>query len=202
MTAFRKKPTDENDIILGYYDHRKGTGAKGIKFMTALYYAENIALPASFQIVAKTEFYTDPKDGKTKRRCPAPKNQYCREMIKQAAVNQVAFCYVLADVWFASAENMIFVKHEVKKNFVMTVKTNRKIAIGCNNKRQGRYVRTGKTGFRTDTPVEIFPENADFPMLLVRQVFADKDGSTGILYLITSDTGMTYGQITAICRKR
>jgi hypothetical protein len=37
---------------------------------------------------------------------------------------------------------------------------------------------------------------------LIRQVFADKDGSTGILYLATGDTAMTYEQITAACRKR
>jgi len=195
-----KPSTDENDIICWHYDHCKGVRVKGINFMTALYYVHNIALPVSFQLIAKTEYYTDPKDGKTKRRCPVPKNQYCREMIKQAAINQAAFRYVLTDVWFASAENMMFIKHEVKKDFVMPVRTNRKIALSRDNKKQGRYVRAGKADFRTDTRVEIFPEDVYFPMLFIRQVFADKDGSEGIPYLVTDDTALTYAQITAAWR--
>jgi len=39
-------------------------------------------------------------------------------------------------------------------------------------------------------------------MLLVKQVFVNKDGSTGILYLVSSDIGMTYKQIIEIYRKR
>lgn len=197
-----KPSTDENDIICWHYDHCKGISVKGINFMTALYYIGDIALPVSFQLIAKTEYYVDSKDGKEKRRCPVPKNQYCREMIKQAVINQIPFRYVLTDVWFASAENMMFIRHDVKKDFVMPVKTNRKIALSHDDRRQGRYVRADKVDFRTDNPIEIFLEDVDFPMLLVRQVFANKDGSTGILYLISSDTGLTYEQITTTYRKR
>lgn len=39
-------------------------------------------------------------------------------------------------------------------------------------------------------------------MLLIRQVFANKDGSEGILYLVTDDTALTYEHITAAYRKR
>jgi hypothetical protein len=39
-------------------------------------------------------------------------------------------------------------------------------------------------------------------MFLVKQVFADKDGSTGILYLVSSDITLIYEQITTIYRKR
>ncbi len=197
-----KPSTDENDIICWHYDHCQGRSVRGINFMTALYHVQNTSLPVGFQIVAKTEYYTDPKDGKEKRRCPVPKNQYCREMIKQAVVNQILFRYVLTDVWFASAENMMFIRHDAEKDFVMPVKTNRKIALSYDDRRQGRYVRTDKAVFRTDIPIEIFPEDVDFPMLPVKQVFANKDGSTGILYPVTSDTTLTYEQITALYRKR
>jgi len=124
-----KPPTDENDIICWHYDHCKGVSVKGINFMTALYYVRDIALPVSFQLIAKTEYFIDPKDGEEKRRCPVPKNQYCREMIKQAVINQIMFRYVLTDVWFASSENMMFIRHDLKKDFVMPVRTNRKIAM-------------------------------------------------------------------------
>ena len=197
-----KPSTDENDIICRHYDHCKGISVKGINFMTALYYVRNTALPVGFQIIAKTEYYIDPKDGKEKRRCPVSKNEYCRAMIKQAVMNRIRFGYVLADVWFASAENMMFIRHDVKKDFVMPVKTNRKIALSYDDKREGRYVRADTVVFKTDTPIEIFLEDVDFPMLLIKQVFANKDGSTGILYLATSDTTMTYEQITTTYRKR
>ncbi len=54
---------------------------------------------------------------------------------------QVVFTYVLNDVWFASAENMLFVKHTGHKEFVMPIKTNRKVALSLADKQQGRYVR-------------------------------------------------------------
>ena len=123
-------------------------------------------------------------------------------MIKQALINQIQFRYVLTDVWFASAENMMFIRHDTGKDFVMPVKTNRKVALSYDNRRHDRYVRADKVVFRTDTPIKIFPEDVDFPMLPVKQVFADKDGSTGILYLVSSDTALTYEQITIIYRKR
>jgi hypothetical protein len=123
-------------------------------------------------------------------------------MIKQAVMNRIRFGYVLADVWFASAENMMFIRHDVKKDFVMPVKTNRKIALSYDDRREGRYVRADTVVFKTDTPIEIFLGHVDFPMLLIKQVFADKDGSTGTLYLATSDTTMTYEQITTAYRKR
>lgn len=197
-----KPSTDENDIICWHYDHCKGISVKGINFVTALYYIQDVALPVSFQIIAKTEYYTDPKDGKEKRRCPVPKNQYCREMIKQAVINQIQFRYVLTDVWFASAENMMFIRHETGKDFVMPVKTNRKVALSYADRRHGKYVRADKVVFKTDSPIEIFLEDTDFPMLLVKQVFENKDGSTGVLYLVTGDIALTYEQITEIYRKR
>jgi hypothetical protein len=195
-----KPSTDENEIICWHYDHCSGRNVKGINFMTALYHSQKAVLPVGFQIVAKTEYYTE--KGKEKRRCPVPKNQYAREMIKQAVQNQIQFRYVLTDVWFASAETMMFIRHEMKKSFVMPVKANRSIALSSSDKRQGRYVRADEVMCGTDTPIKIFIEQVDFPLFFIRQVFTNKDGSEGVLYLVTDDTALTYEQITAIYRKR
>jgi len=124
-----KPPTDENDIICRHHDRCKGISVKGISFMTALYYVRDIALPVSFRLIAETEYHINPKDGKEKRRCPVPKNQYRRGMIKQAVTDQIRFGYVLTDVRSASAENMMFIRHEVNKDSVMPVKTDRDIAM-------------------------------------------------------------------------
>ena len=163
--------------------------------MTALY-LRDIALPIGFQIIAETEYYTDPGDGKEKRRCPVPENKYAREMIEQSVISRIPFRYVLTDVRSASAENMMFIRHDVKKDSVMPVKTYRKTALSHDDRRQGRYVGTDSIDFGTDNPTEIFPEDADFPMFLVKQVFADRDGGTGTLYLVSSDITLTYERIT------
>ena len=166
-----KPSTDENDIICWHYDHCKGISVKGINFMTALYYVRNTALPVGFRLIAKTEYYIDPKDGKEKRRCPVSKNEYCRAMIKQAVMNRIRFAYVLTDVWFASAENMMFIRHETGKDFVMPVKTNRKVAVSYDDGRHGGYVRADNAVFETDTPIKIFLEGVDFPMNLSENYF-------------------------------
>ena len=48
----------------------------------------------------------------------------------------------------------------------------------------------------------IYLEDVPFPMLLLRQVFTNKDGTTGTLYLVTSDTTLTYTAIVDLYQKR
>ena len=55
--------------------------------------------------------------------------------------NQIQFRYVLNDVWYGSAENMQFVKKDLKKDFIMPLKANRKVALSLADKRAGLYVR-------------------------------------------------------------
>jgi hypothetical protein len=114
-TVAEKPYSDENDIVCWHYDHTSGKTVKGIGLMTALYHSNGMSLPAEFQLIDKTESYVDPKDGKTKRRSSLSKNERYRQMLRQAKINQIPSKYVLNDVWFASADNMNFVKHEVDK---------------------------------------------------------------------------------------
>lgn len=197
-----KPSTDENDIICWHYDHTQNRSVKGINFLTALYHAQGISLPVAVTLIAKTETYIDKKDGKTKRRSPVGKNEYFRQMVQQAVVNHIPFRYVLNDVWFASAENMMFIKHTVKKDFVMPLKANRKVALSADDKKQGRYVQVETLVFEPHARQEVYLEGVDFPLLLVKQVFVNGDSSTGVLYLVSSDTTLTYDGLTTIYRKR
>lgn len=81
--------TDENDIICWHYDHSKQRTHKGINFITCLYHNNGVSLPLGFNLIAKTEKYIDPKDGKEKRRSPKTKNEYYREMLQQTVRNQI-----------------------------------------------------------------------------------------------------------------
>jgi hypothetical protein len=201
--SIAEKPyTDENDIICWHYDHTTGGRTKGINFLTTLYYASETALPVGFTVIAKTEHYVDPKDGKAKRRSPVGKNAYYRTMLQQAVTNAIPCRYVLNDVWFASAENMVFVKQTLHKDFVMPLKTNRKVALSAADKQHGRYVSVATLDLEPHAIREIYLEGVDFPLLLLKQVFVHEDGSTGVLYLVTSDHTLTYDAITTLYRKR
>jgi len=175
---------------------------KGINFVTCLYHNAGVSLPIGFELIAKTEHYTDPIDGKEKRRSPKTKNEYYREMSQQALRNKVVFKYVLNDVWFSAADNMNFVKHTLKKDFVMPLKSNRKLALSLSEKKNGRYQIVDTLELEPMKPVTVYLESVEFALLLVKQVFTNEDGSTGILYLVTSDTTLSGDGITTIYQKR
>jgi hypothetical protein len=207
-----KPYTDENDLICWHYDHATEQTIKGINFITALYCApqkdkeqketEEVSLPVAFALVQKTETYEDKKTGKTKRRDPVSKNEHYQSMLKACVHNQLVFRYVLNDVWFASSENMTLIKTELKKDFVMPVKSNRKVALSQHDKSQGRYQAVETLDIEAGAAHKIWLEQVEFPLLLVKQVFTNRDNSQGFLYLVTSDLTLGGGQITRLYQRR
>jgi hypothetical protein len=201
--SIEEKPyTDENDIVCWHYEHSKQRSVKGINFLSTLYHNQTISLPIGFELVAKTEEYLDKKTGKMKRRSPLTKNEMAREMILQAVKNQVLFRFVLFDVWFASSENLLFIKHICKKDVICPIKSNRKIALSLEEKINGQYKAVSTLEIKPHAELEIYLEGVDFPLTLVKQVFTNEDGSIGILYLISSDRTLNYDYLTTIYQKR
>lgn len=201
-TIVEKPHTDENEIICWHYDHAKGRNVKGLNLLTTLYSTQEVALPVAFEIVAKTETYVDPKVNKEKRRSPTTKNEHYRNMLKAVVGNQIAFQYVLNDLWFSSAENMRYVKLDLKKDFIMALKHNRKVALSEADKQHGRYQRIDQLSFPENSPITVYLEQVPFALLLVRQDFTNEDGSTGVRYLVSSDLTLSYDQMLAIYQKR
>lgn len=198
-----EKPyTDENNIICWHFDHAKGVTVKGINFLTALYQAQGIALPVTFELVSKTERYLDEKTGKEKRKSSETKNERYRRMLRSTVQNRIPFKYVLNDLWFASAENMVFVKQELEKEFVMALKSNRKVALSVDDKVNGLYQRIDQLDLPEGATLHIYLEGVIFPLLLVRQVFTNEDDSTGVRYLVSSDLTLTADQLIEIYQKR
>jgi hypothetical protein len=190
-----EKPyTDENEIICWHFDHAKGRTVKGINFVTTLYHVQDI--------VSKTEPYIDEKTGKEKRRSAHTKNERYRQMLQAVYKNKIPFAYVLNDLWFASAENMRFVKLDLQKEFIMALKSNRKVALSEDDKSNGRYQRIDQLGLPEGAHQIIFLERVPFPLHLIRQVFTNEDGSTGVRYLVTSDLTLDADQIITIYQKR
>lgn len=201
--SIEEKPyTDENEIICWHYDHTTGRNVKGINFLTALYHSEGVSLPVAFHLVAKTEEYLDKKSGKLKRRSATTKNDHYRQMLQVCVRNGMLFRYVLNDSWYAAADNMMFIRHELDRHFIMALKSNRKVALSAQDKSQGRYHTVSTLDLPEGMVQEIYLESVDFPLLLTRQLFTNGDGSTGTLYLVTSDVTLDATHLTTIYQTR
>jgi SRSO17 transposase len=197
-----KPYTDESELVCWHYDHSEQRSVKGINLLTTLYYSQNVSLPVAFETVTKPDIVLDKKTGKPKRQARQTKNELYRKMLSACAANNLAFRYVLNDIWYAASENMVFIKETLHKDFVMPIKSNRKVALSAEDKDKGRYVTVSKLDQDGSTHRIVWLEGVTFPLLFVRQVFRDEDGTVGILYLISSDIELTYEQITTIYQKR
>lgn len=201
--SVEEKPyTDENDIICWHYDHSKQQNIKGINFVSCLYQNQAVSLPIGFEIVSKTEKYFDKKTQKEKRRSTKTRNEMALEMIAQAIKNQVKFKYVLFDAWFSSVENIRTIKQKHQKDVICPIKSNRKIALSLADKKAGRWVVVSTLEVQANTELEMYLEGVEFPLKLVKQVFTNEDEIIGILYLISSDTTLSFDQITTIYQRR
>lgn len=201
--SIEEKPySDENDLICWHYDHSKERNVKGINFLTALYYNGEVSLPVAFQLIAKTETYVEAQSGRTKRRSPQTKNAYYREMVTACVHNQLRFRYVLNDSWYASVENMKLVKAELERDFIMALKSNRKVALSAVAKAAGQFQPISTLATLEGTVCEVWLEGLTFPLFCAKQVFTNEDGSTGTLYLVTSDGTLDFLTLTTIYQKR
>jgi len=195
-----KRYTDESELMSWHFDHTVNRAVKGVNFLTALVNTKNVSLPCVVEFIKKDKKIIDPKTGKKKRISSKTKNEMYREMLRSCDRN-INFDYVLNDSWYSSAENMQLVKGELKRNFIMALKSNRKVALSKEDKAQKKYIGIGLL-YLEQQPVEVWLEELDFPLLLTKQVFKNEDGTVGELYLVCSDLNLSYEQISTIYKRR
>lgn len=201
--SIEEKPyTDENDLICWHFDSSSQRTVKGINFLTAFYQLEDGGLPLAFDTVTKTEVYFDTKSQKTKRRSLISKNARSRQLLQICCHNQVKFRYVLSDCWYSSADNMKFVHLDLKKEFIFAIKENRKVATSDEAKQGGLYQAVSTLQFAESETRQVWLEEVTFPLLVVKQVFINEDGSTGTRYLVTSDMTLDFDRITRLYKRR
>lgn len=201
--SIEEKPyTDENELICWHWDHSNNRAVKGINFLTAFYEVGQVGLPVAFDLVTKTEHYFDPKTNKDKRKSTITKNARFRLLLRVCIHNQIKFKYLLTDSWYASAENMRFIYLDLKKHFVVPLQDNRKVALSEDDQKHGRYVKVDSLDLPANTTRQIWLEEVPFPLLLTKEVFKNKDGSTGIRYLVTSDLTLDFDRITKLYQRR
>lgn len=195
-----KKYTDRNELICWHYDHTQGRSVKGVNFLTALYYSQDVGMPVSVEWIKKDQQVTDKKTGKVTYKSAKTKNEYFREMVGRAT-GQVNFTYVLADSWFSGSENLKWIVDNCKKEFIIAIKENRKAALSQADKQAGRYISIQDLELE-GCAQRVYMEQLEFPVFLTKQVFKNGDGSTGALYLASSDGTLSAAQVTAIYQKR
>jgi IS4 transposase len=202
--SVEEKPyTDENELICWHYDPSKERMGKGINFVSLLYGNSNLSVSVDVRLVTKTIRKKDKKTGKEKRVSSESKNHQYRQMLLGAQAKQLRYGYVVNDIWYSSAATMVFVKKTLKKEFVMPIKSNRKVALFAGqDKGRCRYQRVDTLSLEPGAVCDVWLEGVSFPVRLTNVVFENKDGSTGTLYLVTSDRNLTAERMKAIYQTR
>ena len=204
-TIIEKPYMDENEIICWHFDHKENKAVKGINLLSAFYHSEKdgqtARLPIGFRIIAKTKEYIDEKSGEQKRKSPVTKNEMMQEMIKRHIQNQVKFTYILADSWYSSAENMRFIAKR-KKVFIFELKENRQVTDSEAKRNQGDFVRVDQLNISEEKPEKVWIKDLKFPVTVFKQVFANKDGTSGQRFLVSNELTLTDKQFRTLYKKR
>ena len=197
-----KAHTDENAMISWHWDHSLKRYVKGINFLTVFYHNDLLDVPLGVTLIEKNVPYVDSKTGKTKYKSEHTKNEYACKMLR-VAKDQVAYNYVLGDSWFSSAENLTFITKNLQKHAIMAVESSRTVAWSEADRLQGRFQRVDAvSGLGEGVVLKVYLRSVAEPVALVKQVFTNKDGSQGTLFLLSTDTGLSYQQIVDLYKKR
>jgi hypothetical protein len=162
-TVEEKPHSDENEIIAWHFDHCQNRTVKGVNILNCLYHAGGVNVPVAFEIVHKDLPYCEVETKKLKRHSFVTKNEHLRRMLRVCQQNQLRYRYVLNDSWFSSKENMVFIKQDMGKDFVMALKSNRTVALTPEDKRQGRFVRVDALPLEEGTVVQGHIKGVPFP---------------------------------------
>lgn len=122
-------------------------------------------------------------------------------MLNKALKNSVKFRYVLADIWYASADNMIFINRTLKKYFIMPVKGNRLVALSEMDYKEKRFINIEDVEW-SKKPVKLWIKGVGFQLIAHREVFINKDNSIGYHYLISNNLSCDSSMFERIYQKR
>lgn len=199
--SIQTKPYSEvNGLVGWHYDHTAGWCVKGINFVSALWSDDSeISVPLSIQLIKK-ELVWNEKKGKQEWKALQNKNEIFRSMVMRLTRSK-RVDYVLCDSWYSGKENINYIIQECETNFIMALKCNRGVARSQKDAEKGNFkplqdLKPGKGA------VKVYIKGVDFPLLVIKKVFKNEDGSSGTLYLATSDLELSYEQILHLYKRR
>jgi SRSO17 transposase len=153
-------------------------------------------------VIKKDISYCDVKTKQERRKSSVTKNELFLNIISQAVKNNVAFEHVLADNWYGSKANMAYIHNDLQKSFIIGIKSNRTLALSENDAKNGRYQQVRQLELEEDMAYTIWLKGLDFPVKLLKKVFKNENGSTGILYLISNDMQSSAERLYEVYQKR
>lgn len=215
-TIEEKPHSTENDLISWHYDHSQGKSVKGINMVTFTYVNEldsqvKVKLPLAWELVRKDKVVekTEKKDGKfitrQVRQASISKIALVKERLGVLVYqNQVKFKYVVFDSWYTSAELMKYMVLDLQKHFVCAIKDNRMISFDTTeaSEKSKTWQAVSQAALEPGRVYQVRVKEVSFTLHLVKKVYHNQDGSTGVQYLLSSDTSQDAQQIDQTYQKR
>jgi len=215
--SIEEKPySGENELISWHYDHSQGRSVKGINFVTFTYVREisegtKVKLPIAWELVRKDKVVekTEKKEGKyitrQVRQASVSKMQLVKDRLSILVhQNQVQCKYMVFDTWYSSAELMEYIVITLQKHFVCALKDNRQISfdITAASEKSKTWVSVAQADLEPGRVYQVRVKDVPFTLHLIKKVYHNLDGSTGVQYLLSSDTTQDATGINQTYQKR
>ena len=108
----------------------------------------------------------------------------------------------MADNWFGAKENLEYINNLTKKKFIIGIKSNRTVALSEKEKLKGDFTKVSKLDLEDGQSIKVWVKGIDFALQLIKKVFINEDGSTGVLYIISNDLKHDADYLYMIYQKR
>lgn len=207
-TIIHKPHTDENELVTWHFDHCHNAAVKGINILTAFYHSHPqdsetaLRVPVNYQAVRKEIHYCDLQTRKEKRKSLVTKNQMLRSMVEQSLKNKLPFRYVLADAWFASSENMLFIDRRGKV-FIFDLEANRLAALTPAERNNARFARIDQLPLAENTPTRLYLKDLEIQVMVCKQVFRNENREVqGVRFLVSNELKLSNEQFQRLYKKR
>jgi len=153
-SILEKAHTDADALLCTHYDHRPGRYVKGLNFVSLPDVAGALSVPIAVELVEKTQAVTDAKTQKVRYKSPLTKNEMLRATLR-VAQPLVTYRYLLADSWYASAENMNQVR-ELGHEFILALSTSRTVALSEVGRGNGKFQALDTLAFSDRQPLRVW----------------------------------------------
>ena len=82
---------------------------------------------------------------------------------------------------------MEYIDNNIKKQFIIGIKSNRTIALSKADKISNQFQQVSSLEMEDGESKQVWLKGVKFMVTLIKKVFTNEDGSTGIIYLASND---------------
>ena len=147
-SILKKAHTDPSALICTHCGRSQGRFVSGLSFGRLRYQPGALALPMAVEFIKKTKAVGNPITQKINAKSNYIQNEYLRTILR-VAQQPVAYRYLLADRWYASAENLNAVLDR-SHHFFMALESSRTAARSEAERAQGPFQAVGTLAFSVE----------------------------------------------------